>query len=241
MVYVWKRFPLQVFVAVQMYSISEAESLLLIRDAHRERHRLITSPREYFYRNLMLRKLIAPLLLQALQTLFVVSLWTYVAQFVDILFIHLYLTPPTSLLQSIREVFFPVVNLWTVLGSAFLSAGASWQYVRALHIPPPIYHNREQKLKDFMKSVSFSGTWILIYASILLCRPDLNQVEEATIEQDLNATLVDGGSMIDEKPIYFTELLLRILLSAVVVGLQMANSYALSEKLELGTECSDKK
>ncbi|XP_055333510.1 uncharacterized protein LOC129585029 [Paramacrobiotus metropolitanus] len=205
----------------------QAGSLRLLRISQRERHRIITAPVDYFYRNILLPKLGRAIIWQFLYTFFLLTVWIFIAKFIDVFYIHLHLRTQNMFFHDFKHLFSveSVFSWRTVFGTLFLSVAASWHFARCLRVPPPVFIRREAKVTEMIHNVLLlNGPWILACLALLALRPNVPLAVEKTV--DGNASLTREMELIEAADrstavlwweIFLWEILFKILVPFIFV------------------------
>ena len=204
-----------------------------MRIGRRERHKLLLSAQDYFYRHILIPAVAKVVVLQTIAAIILLVGWTTVGRLLDTIFIHCYAKMPNTFLQDFSSHFsFASLrdNPWIVPGSVFLSTAASWNYLRTLRVPPPLEPNRLQKITEFLRMLSLNGPVALACVAVSCIRPNipffddfgnsedsqnLNQTSDNSIES-INAETIPTAS---EK--FLWEIVLKTLMVLVIFLIQL--------------------
>ncbi|OQV20488.1 hypothetical protein BV898_05533 [Hypsibius exemplaris] len=203
---------------------SQAESLKMMRLGHREGHRLLIAPRDFFYRNLLIPVAARAFLLQLWTSYFLIIWWTGLAGILDVIFAHCFIRTEMSFLQDLCfHLSLPTIfRLWTILGAVLLSAASVWNYLQLVRIPPPLFANRMAKLVEFLKTLAFNGPCALVCAAVVCLRPEYQvqheisriiPVPDATANSGAISTNTDDATSLSD--VFLWEIVLKTVFPAL--------------------------
>ncbi|GAU98592.1 hypothetical protein RvY_09719 [Ramazzottius varieornatus] len=215
---------------------TQADSLRMMRIGRRDRHKLLVSAQDYFYRYLLVPTLAKVFTIQTITTILLLIFWERIGYLLDTVFVHLYTKTQNSFFHDFVN-HFSLSSLrndpWIFPGAVFLSMAASWSYLRTLRVPPPVEPNRSQKMLEFMRVLSLNGPAALACVAVACSRPKIPFQGETINSEDEQGPRLLSASSDDSTYIedistasqeFFREIVLKTLLPVVYLLAVLASA-----------------